>query len=148
MERLKLDMVSQSKQRTKPKLYPGARKTSRASAALTAGGQGRIRVNGVPLEICEPEVARLHMLSPVMIVGDMREKYDIDVIVRGGGFMSQADAVAMSLARAYVDQVKGADLREKMVAFNKYLLSGDPRQTEPKKFGGPGARRKRQKSYR
>jgi len=84
----------------------------------------------------------------VMIVGDLREKYDIDVIVSGGGFMSQADAVAMSLARAYVDQVKAADLREKMVAFNKYLLSGDPRQTEPKKFGGPGARRKRQKSYR
>ena len=43
------------------------------------------------------------------MVGDLREKYDIDVNVSGGGFMSQADAVAMSLARAYVDQVKGAD---------------------------------------
>lgn len=147
MERLKLDMVSQSKQHPKPKLYPGARKTSRASAALMAG-QGRIRINGVPLEIWEPEVARLHILSPVHIVGDLRDKFDIDVIVSGGGFMSQADAVAMSLARAYVDQVKGAELREKIVAYNKYLLSGDPRQAEPKKFGGPGARRKRQKSYR
>ncbi|HEX2486998.1 MAG TPA: 30S ribosomal protein S9, partial [Nitrososphaeraceae archaeon] len=27
-------------------------------------------------------------------------------------------------------------------------LAGDPRQTESKKFGGPGARRKKQKSYR
>ena len=142
-----LNMVSQSKQRTKPKLYAGSRKTSRATAAIHSG-QGRIRVNGVPLEICEPEVARLHMLSPVMIVGELREKYDIDVNVSGGGFMSQADAVAMSLARAYVDQTKGADIRDKITAFSKYLLSGDPRQTEPKKFGGPGARRKRQKSYR
>jgi small subunit ribosomal protein S9 len=140
-------MVSQAKQRTKPKLYPGARKTSRATAAIHTG-QGRIRVNGVPLEICEPEVARLHMLSPVMIVGDLRQKYDIDVSVSGGGFMSQADAVAMSLARAYVDQTKGSEVKEKINAFSKYLLSGDPRQTEPKKFGGPGARRKRQKSYR
>ena len=116
-------MVSQTKQKTRPKLYPGARKTSRASAALLPGGQGRIRVNGVPLEIWEPEVARLHMLSPVMIVGDLRDKFDIDVKVSGGGFMSQADAVAMSLARAYVDQVKGAELRTRITAFNKYLLS-------------------------
>jgi small subunit ribosomal protein S9 len=142
-----LSMVSQSKARTKPKLYAGSRKTSRATAAIHAG-QGRIRVNGVPLEICQPEVARLHMLSPVMVVGELREKYDIDVNVSGGGFMSQADAVAMSIARAYVDQTKGADIRDKITAFSKYLLSGDPRQTEPKKFGGPGARRKRQKSYR
>jgi len=28
------------------------------------------------------------------------------------------------------------------------MLSGDPRRKEPKKFGGPGARRKKQKSYR
>jgi small subunit ribosomal protein S9 len=105
-------------------------------------------VNGIPLEIWEPEIARLHMLSPVTIVGDLREKFDIDVNVAGGGFMSQADAVAMSLARAYVDQTKGADVRDKITAYSKYLLSGDPRQTEPKKFGGPGARRRRQKSYR
>ena len=62
--------------------------------------------------------------------------------------MSQADAAAMAIARAYIDQVKGASLKERMAAYNKYLLAGDPRQTEPKKFGGPGARRRRQKSYR
>jgi small subunit ribosomal protein S9 len=140
-------MVTQTKSATRPKLYPGARKTSRATAALRPG-QGRVRVNGVPLEIWEPEVARLHMLGPVMIAGETRDKFDVDVRVGGGGFMSQADAVAMALARAYVDQVKGAGLRERVVSYNKYLLSGDPRQTEPKKFGGPGARRRRQKSYR
>jgi small subunit ribosomal protein S9 len=140
-------MVTQTKSLPRPKLYPGSRKTSRATAALRQG-QGKVRVNGVPLEIWTPEIARLHMLGPVMIAGETRDKFDVDVSVAGGGFMSQADAVAMALARAYVDQVKGAGLREKMVAFNKYLLSGDPRQTEPKKFGGPGARRRRQKSYR
>ncbi len=140
-------MVTQTKPATRPKLYPGARKTSRATAALILG-KGRIRVNGVPLELYQPEVARLHMLAPVTIVGELRDKFDVEVSVAGGGFMSQADAAAMAIARAYIDQVKGASLRERMAAYNKYLLAGDPRQTEPKKFGGPGARRRRQKSYR
>ncbi|HEY6282772.1 MAG TPA: 30S ribosomal protein S9 [Nitrososphaerales archaeon] len=130
-----------------PKLYSGARKTARATAAIIPGG-GRIRVNGTPVELWEPESARLHLLAPVYVVGELREKYDLDVSVGGGGFMGQADAAAMAIARAYVDQVRGNELREKMNAYNKYLLSGDPRQAEPKKFGGPGARRKRQKSYR
>jgi len=78
----------------------------------------------------------------------LRARFDIDVKVSGGGFMGQADAAAMAIARAYVDQSRGNEARERMNAYNKYLLSGDPRQTEPKKFGGPGARRKRQKSYR
>jgi len=130
-----------------PKLYSGARKTARATAAIGPGA-GRIRVNGTPLELWEPEVARLHLAGPVAVVGDLREKYDIDVSVSGGGFMGQAEAAAMAIARAYVDQVRGSEMRERMNAYNKYLLSGDPRQAEPKKFGGPGARRKRQKSYR
>jgi small subunit ribosomal protein S9 len=130
-----------------PKLYSGARKTARATAAIYPGS-GRIRVNGSPVEIWEPEVARLHLMGPTMVVGELREKYDIDVNVAGGGFMGQADAAAMAIARAYVDQVRGNEMRGRMNAYNKYLLSGDPRQAEPKKFGGPGARRKRQKSYR
>jgi small subunit ribosomal protein S9 len=131
----------------KPKLYSGARKTARATAAISSGA-GRIRINGTPLEIWMPEVARLHILGPATVIGDVRDRFDVDVSVTGGGFMSQADAIAMSIARAYVDQVRGNELRERMNAFNKYLLSGDPRQAEPKKFGGPGARRRRQKSYR
>ena len=131
----------------KVKLYSGARKTARATASIYPG-TGKVRVNGRILELWEPEVARLHMLAPTQVSGELREKFDIDVKVAGGGFMGQADAAAMAIARAYVDQSRGNEAREKMNAYNKYLLSGDPRQTEPKKFGGPGARRKRQKSYR
>jgi small subunit ribosomal protein S9 len=130
-----------------PKLYSGARKTARATAAIFPGA-GRIRINGTPLELWEPEAARLHLLAPVQVVGELREKYDLDVSVAGGGFMGQADAAAMAIARAFVDQVRGSEVRDRLNAYNKYLLSGDPRQAEPKKFGGPGARRKRQKSYR
>ena len=130
-----------------PKLYSGARKTARATAAIQPG-VGRVRINGVPVELWEPEPARLHLLGPISIAKELRDKYDVDVSVAGGGFMGQADAAAMAIARAYVDQVRGSEVRDRMNAYNKYLLSGDPRQAEPKKFGGPGARRKRQKSYR
>jgi small subunit ribosomal protein S9 len=130
-----------------PKLYSGARKTARATAAISLGA-GRIRINGTPIELWEPEPARLYLMGPVAVVGELREKYDVDVSVSGGGFMGQADAAAMAIARAYVDQVRSSEMRDRMSAYNKYLLSGDPRQAEPKKFGGPGARRKRQKSYR
>ncbi len=133
--------------RKPPKLYSGARKTARATAAIQPGA-GRIRVNGIPVELWEPEPARLHMLGPALVAKDVRERFDVDVSVSGGGFMGQADAAAMAIARAFVDQVRGNEVRERMNAYNKYLLSGDPRQAEPKKFGGPGARRKRQKSYR
>jgi small subunit ribosomal protein S9 len=40
------------------------------------------------------------------------------------------------------------EVRRKILEFDRHLLSGDPRQTESKKFGGPGARRRKQKSYR
>ncbi|MEK6864924.1 MAG: 30S ribosomal protein S9, partial [Thermoproteota archaeon] len=40
------------------------------------------------------------------------------------------------------------DLRQRITDFDKYLISGDARRKEPKKFGGPGARRRKQKSYR
>jgi len=129
------------------KLYSGSRKTARATASIVPG-VGRIRINGTPLEVWSPEPARLHMMGPVALVGELRDRFDIDVQVSGGGFMGQADAAAMAIARAYIDQVRGGELRDRMNEFNKYLLSGDPRQAEPKKFGGPGARRRRQKSYR
>jgi small subunit ribosomal protein S9 len=131
----------------KVKLYSGARKTAKATAAIVPGS-GKIRLNGVPVEIWEPELARLHVLGSVLVVGELRDKYDLDVKVAGGGFMGQADAAAMAISRAFVDQVRGGEIRERLNSYNKYLLSGDPRQAEPKKFGGPGARRKRQKSYR
>ena len=134
-------------QAKKVKLYSGARKTARATASIYPG-TGKVRVNGRIIEIWEPEVARLHMLAPAQVSGELRARFDIDVKVAGGGFMGQADAAAMAIARAYVDQSRGNEAKARMNAYNKYLLSGDPRQTEPKKFGGPGARRKRQKSYR
>ena len=45
----------------------------------------------------------------------------------------------------YVDAASGFELRKKLVAYDRTLLIADPRRMEPKKFGGQGARARRQK---
>ena len=60
----------------------GARKTAVARATIKEG-KGRIRINGVPVEIYQPELAKLKMMEPVMLVGDKISKVDIAVNMRG-----------------------------------------------------------------
>jgi small subunit ribosomal protein S9 len=131
----------------KTKLFSGARKQARATAAIMPG-TGKVRVNNVPIEIMTPAVARQRVMTPLVIAGELRDKVDIDVRVSGGGFMGQAEAAAMAISKALVNSVRGQELRRRIIEHDVHLLSGDARQSETKKFGGPGARRRKQKSYR
>lgn len=128
-------------------LLPGTRKRAHATAAITVG-TGKIRVNSIPVEVIEPRFARERILTPIEIAGSLRDKININVDVTGGGFMGQADAVAISISRALTTWFKNDDLKKKLTDYDKHLLSGDHRRKEPRKFGGPGARRRKQKSYR
>lgn len=47
-----------------------------------------------------------------------------------------------------VDEESKNELKHILKSFDKSLVVADPRRTEPKKFGGPGARARYQKSYR
>ncbi|MEM4311989.1 MAG: 30S ribosomal protein S9 [Nitrososphaerales archaeon] len=133
-------------QKLKP--YSGSRKTARATAIIMEGN-GRVRVNQIPIELIQPEIARERMMLPLELAGDsIRNKFDINVSVKGGGFMGQAEAVAMAIAKALVGTVKSKELKERIINYDRHLLVGDARRKESKKFGGPGARRRRQKSYR
>ena len=126
----------------------GKKKTAIARATVS-DGQGRVRVNSQPVELVEPEQARLKMLEPFRIADDeLREEIDIEVDVSGGGFSGQADAVRTAIARGLVEHTNDAELRDAYMAFDRSLLVNDVRQTEPKKWGGPGARARYQKSYR
>ena len=142
-------------------LYPGQRKTSRAVATI-AKGTGRVRINNIPAELVTPEVAKELVLTPLTLVGDQRNKVDISVQVEGGGFMGQAFASAVAISRALTGDVKGEkdprehplpksvreEIRRKLTEYDRHFLAGDHRQSESKKFGGPGPRRRKQKSYR
>ena len=131
----------------KLKLFSGARKTARATAAIRPG-LGRVRINRVPVELVQLLLARERMMTPLELTADLRGKVDIDVDVAGGGYMGQAEAAAVAISRALAGWSKGDEVKRRIQEFDKHLLSGDPRQSEPKKFGGPGARRRNQKSYR
>lgn len=52
------------------------------------------------------------------------------------------------LAPADIDEQSKNEVKELLLAYDRTLLVADPRHCEPKKFGGPGARAKYQKSYR
>ena len=142
-------------------LYPGQRKASRAVATISKG-TGKVRINNIPAELLNSEVARELVLVPLKLIGEYRDKVDITVKVHGGGFMGQAFASAVAISRALTGETKGAkdprdhpftrnvreEIKKKITEFDRHLLVGDPRQTESKKYGGPGARRRKQKSYR
>ena len=142
---------------TRLELYPASRKTAKAIASIVKG-KGRVRINNIPVEIIEPEIARNIILTPLKLAGDAINNVDINVRVEGGGVIGQAVATAMAISRALTNYKSEAShplpksvresIRARLVEYDKHLLSGDPRQVEPKKFGGPGARRRKQKSYR
>jgi len=126
----------------------GKKKTAVARATVR-DGTGKVRVNSRPVELVEPEQARLKMLEPLRIAEeDLRGRVDVDVSVEGGGFAGQADAARTAIARGLVEHLNDAELRDAYLSFDRSLLVNDVRQNESKKWGGPGARARYQKSYR
>lgn len=141
-------MVNEVSSSTKVLLTSGKRKTAIARATVRAG-KGRIRVNSVPVEIYEPKLARDKILEPLLLAGDnVWKQLDMDIRISGGGFMGQAEAARTAVARALYRWTKSSHLQTLFTEYDRTLLAGDPRRREPKKFGGPGARAKDQKSYR
>ncbi|RLI45913.1 30S ribosomal protein S9 [Candidatus Bathyarchaeota archaeon] len=135
---------------SKPKilLTSGKRKTAIARATVRAG-QGRIRINNIPLEILEPEIARRKIMEPLLQLDEeIWKQLDIDIKVSGGGFMGQAEAARISIARALIKWTKSKHVKTVLTEYDRTMIAGDPRRKEPKKFGGPGARARDQKSYR
>ena len=129
------------------KFFVGKRKMAIARAMIRKGS-GKVRINGVPIEVYTPEVARMRIIQTLLLADPIARQYDIDVYVRGGGFMGQAEAASIAIARALVGVSRSKRLRNVYLNFDRVLLAGDPRRTEPKKFGGPGPRRRKQTSYR
>ena len=132
----------------------GKRKTAIARASVRKG-KGRVRVNGSPIEIMEPEMARLKAMEPLAIADAMKKLAKIDIIVNveGGGVMGQVDAIRTAIARGIVHWNGGKEgedeeLRSEYLRFDRSLLVNDPRRKEPKHQMGRGARKKWQKSYR
>ncbi|KAI0127806.1 ribosomal protein S9/S16, partial [Xylariales sp. AK1849] len=133
----------------------GKKKTATALAECKQGS-GVVKVNGKPLSLVQPEVLRFKVYEPLLVVGvDKFANIDIRVRVTGGGHTSQVYAVRQAIAKSiisyyqkFVDEHSKNQLKTALAQFDRTLLVADNRRCEPKKFGGPGARSRFQKSYR
>lgn len=128
-------------------LAVGKRKTSKARVVISEG-KGRVRINNKPIHLHEPWMAREKIMESLRLAGDYADKVDIKVETHGGGVISQAEAVRMGIAQGLVKYTRSKRLRNRYIDYDRTMLAGDARRKESKKFGGPGARRRKQKSYR
>lgn len=129
----------------------GKRKAAVARVTIKEG-KGEVRINKKPLDILEPEVVRAKISEPLFIAAQLPDvelgDIEVEVNVRGGGFMGQAEAVRTAIARGLVDWTANENLKEAFLEYDRSLVVSDMRKKEPKKFGAKGARAHRQKSYR
>jgi small subunit ribosomal protein S9 len=134
-------------ERKKLLLVTGKRKTAIARAVFKPG-RGKVTINEFPVSNISPELARARVSEPLKLAGERLNTVDVRIKVHGGGVMGQAEAARMAIARGLVEYSRSAELRRLFTSFDRTMLAGDPRRKEPKKFGGPGARVRKQKSYR
>jgi len=130
-----------------PLIVTGSVKSAVARAVVKQGS-GRVTINGCPAENWLYDPYRMLALTPLKLLPEHFKDVDVEVKVEGGGHSSQARAVMQALARGITQWTRSSSVRNIFRVFDRHLLSGDPRRKEPKKFGGPGARRRFQKSYR
>jgi len=111
-----------------------------------------MRCGNVPMLLSAPPLSSNLLKEIVLTLGNV---VDIRVRVTGGGHTSQIYAIRQAIAKSliayyqkFVDEHSKNTLKQALVSFDRTLLVADNRRCEPKKFGGPGARARYQKSYR
>ena len=118
----------------------GRRKSSTARVRLK-GGKGTIVVNGQPAsDYFAGSQTLLNRLEQPFIALEQENKFEITVVVDGGGHSGQADAIRLGISKALV--LMNEDLKSTLKRAE--LLSRDSRERERKKFGLKGARKQRQ----
>ena len=79
------------------------RKKTATAVAFVKRGSGLIKINGVPISLCQPEILRLKTYEPVLLVGQDRfQQVDVRVRVKGGGTTSQIYAIRQAIAKGIV----------------------------------------------
>ncbi|MEW6353762.1 MAG: 30S ribosomal protein S9 [Pseudomonadota bacterium] len=121
----------------------GRRKTSTARVYLRPG-KGAITINQRPIDVYfGRETARMLVRQPLETV-ELTDKFDISVIVDGGGSTGQAGAIRQGITRALIvyDETLRAPLRK------AGFVTRDAREVERKKVGKHKARKAPQYSKR
>jgi small subunit ribosomal protein S9 len=124
-------------------LATGRRKTSIARVMIK-GGAGQIIINGKSPEDYFPAKGLVIIINQPLEATDNNGKWDLNIMVKGGGFSGQAGAVRHGIARAIVQ----VDPDSKQALTKRGYLTRDSRMVERKKAGQPKARKRFQFSKR
>lgn len=121
----------------------GRRKTAIARVYLSKGS-GNITVNGRDFKTFFSTPVLHYYVEQSLDIAKVRNEYDVNVNVRGGGITGQAQAIRLAIAKALVE----IDPAVKSSLRAEGLVTRDPRMVERKKFGQKKARKRFQFSKR
>lgn len=121
----------------------GRRKTSVARVRLVPG-EGRIIVNGRPVDDYFPTPMLRDSLTLPLRLTHLDDRFDVIVRVSGGGMSGQAGAIRHGIARALLL----VDENYRPILKKAGLLTRDPRMKERRKYGLKKARKAPQFSKR
>lgn len=129
----------------------GRRKASTAQVKMVPG-TGKITVNGVDVNEYLPFEVLVMDLKQPLVVTNNETAFDIEVVVRGGGYSGQTGAIRLAIAKALLAYDKDTDPNSE-TSYRKILkaeglITRDPRIKERKKYGLRKARRAPQFSKR
>ncbi len=141
-----------TKQEAKEKIAiaKGKRKEAVARASIRSGS-GKLTVNGISIDLVKPDEIKSRILEPLRVsssIAGIAKNADINVIIKGGGSMSQANAARSAIAKAMVEFSGDSTLRDTYLHYDRTLIADDSRRVESKKYKGPKARARFQTSYR
>ena len=121
--------------------YALGRRKSATARVRIMNGKGAITINDKPAtDFFAGSKALLHELQKPFTVLELDNKYDVTVVVKGGGINGQVEAIRLGIAKALT--VLNEDFKSTLKRAD--LLGRDPREKERKKFGLKGARKQRQ----
>ncbi|SCZ81920.1 30S ribosomal protein S9 [Acidaminobacter hydrogenoformans] len=121
----------------------GRRKSSTARVRLVPGN-GEFKINGRTVEdYFNFETLRNEIKRPLVLTNTLG-KFDVFVLVEGGGFTGQAGAVRHGVSRALLK----VDDEYRAILKKEGFLTRDSRMKERKKYGLKAARRAPQFSKR
>ncbi|MBK7608376.1 MAG: 30S ribosomal protein S9 [Saprospiraceae bacterium] len=122
----------------------GRRKAAVARVYIYKGA-GQIRVNGRELADYFPlRNMQAKLMEPFLAAKVDQVGYDMKILVSGGGFKGQAEAIRLGISRCLV-KING-DYKKPLKDLK--LLTRDARVVERKKYGKPKARKSFQFSKR
>lgn len=121
----------------------GRRKTAVARVWMTEG-TGQIIINNRSFEDYLPTLELQNSILAPFQAANLTNKFDLKVVVKGGGTHAQAIAIRHAVSRSLTQ----VDPENRKIIKPLGFLTRDPRMKERKKSGQPGARKRFQFSKR